>query len=72
MCSTPLPLYPQGNNHGSYWMGGWLVPTAILDARSRKQIFASASNRIAGVHVVTHRYLSSHTELVYVYSLSCL
>jgi len=29
---TPLPLYPRERASGTHWMGGWVGPTAVMDA----------------------------------------
>jgi hypothetical protein len=35
---TPRPLYPREGAHGTHWIGGWVGPTAILNAVVKRKI----------------------------------
>jgi hypothetical protein len=55
----PRPLYPQGEAPGTYWIGGWVGPRAVLDAVVKRKIpspHRESNPRTPIVQPVAQRY----------------
>jgi hypothetical protein len=56
---TPRPLYSEGKNPGTHWIGSWVGPRAVLDAVVKKKIpilRQESNTRTPIVQSVVQRY----------------
>jgi hypothetical protein len=60
----PLPLYSQGKNPGTHWIGGWVGLRAVLDAVVKRKIPSPCRDSNLIIQPVAQRCTSSYEILV--------
>jgi hypothetical protein len=58
------PLYPQGNNPGTHWIGSWMGPRTGLEVMTKRKGRTSAGDRTPVIQPVAKKvYKLSSTNL---------